>query len=201
MHRVVEGARAVGVRPGAVDREEDTCARGLRVDGCEDPRVDARLHDHDEAVAVESVLLVERGAEDGGEAGEMACVQPHARERRGGAAAQVVDGALLAFSTDAPTAPHDALANMYVATTRASALDPSVPATHPQYALPIESALGHATRDAATSVGDGAWRGRIAPGCAADFAIVDTDVFAAEPAALLRARIVETVVAGTRRHG
>ena len=52
-----------------------------------------------------------------------------------------------------------------------------------------------------SSVGDGAWRGRIAPGCAADFAIVDTDVFAAEPPALLRARIVETVVAGTPRHG
>ncbi|MBN9177004.1 MAG: amidohydrolase [Microbacterium sp.] len=110
-------------------------------------------------------------------------------------------GALLAFSTDAPTAPHDALANMYVATTRASALDPVVPATHPQYALPLERALGHATRDAAASVGDGGWRGRIAPGCAADFAVVDTDVFEAAPTALLSARIVETVVAGVRRHG
>ncbi|MBO3662975.1 amidohydrolase [Microbacterium stercoris] len=108
-------------------------------------------------------------------------------------------GALLAFSTDAPTAPHESLANMYVASTRASALDPSVPATHPQYALPLESAFGHATRDAAASVGDGGWRGRIAPGFAADLIVLDTDPFAEGPRSLLGAHIVETIVAGRTR--
>ncbi|MFF2050095.1 amidohydrolase [Leifsonia sp. NPDC058194] len=105
-------------------------------------------------------------------------------------------GALLAFSTDAPTAPHQALANMYVASTRASALDPSVPAKQPQYALPLERAVGHATRDAAASVGDGEWRGRIAPGFAADVAVLDADVFAGGASSLLRARVVETIVGG-----
>lgn len=109
-------------------------------------------------------------------------------------------GTLLAFSTDAPTAPHDALANMYVASTRASALDRSVPPTHPQYALPLERAIGHATRDAAASVGDGAWRGRIAPGFAADVIVLDTDPFTAGPASLLDARVVETIIAGRSRH-
>ena len=108
-------------------------------------------------------------------------------------------GALLAFSTDAPTAPHDALANMYIAATRASALDRSVPATHPQYALPLERAIGHATRDAAASVGDGDWRGRIAPGFAADVIVLDTDPFTAGPASLLEARVIETIVAGRSR--
>ncbi|MFJ4222842.1 amidohydrolase [Microbacterium sp. NPDC089695] len=108
-------------------------------------------------------------------------------------------GALLAFSTDAPTAPHEALANMYVAATRASALNPEVPATHPQYALPLERALGHATRDAAASVGDGEWRGRIAPGFAADVIVLDIDPFRAGNAALLDARVVETIVAGRTR--
>lgn len=108
-------------------------------------------------------------------------------------------GTLLAFSTDAPTAPHDALANMYVAATRASALDRSVPATHPQYALPLERAIGHATRDAAASVGDGAWRGRIAPGFVADVIILDADPFAEGPAALLETHVVETIVAGRSR--
>ncbi|HYJ50519.1 MAG TPA: amidohydrolase [Microbacterium sp.] len=108
-------------------------------------------------------------------------------------------GALLAFSTDAPTAPHDSLANLYIASTRASALDRSVLATHPQYALPLERAIGHATRDAAASVGDGEWRGRIAPGCAADVVVLDTDPFTAGAASLLEARVVETIVAGRSR--
>lgn len=109
-------------------------------------------------------------------------------------------GALLAFSTDAPTAPLAALANMYVATTRASALDPTVAAVHPQFALPLERAIVHATSDAAASIGDGDWRGRIAVGYAADFAVLDTDPFAAGPASLLAARVVRTVIAGRTVH-
>jgi predicted amidohydrolase YtcJ len=109
-------------------------------------------------------------------------------------------GALLAFSTDAPTAPYDALANMYVASTRASALDPSVDAVQPQHALPLERALRHATRDAAASVGDGEWRGRIAPGFAADLVVLDTDPFEAGERSLLGTRVVETIVAGRSRY-
>ena len=109
-------------------------------------------------------------------------------------------GTLLAFSTDAPTAPHEALANMYVASTRASALDRSVAAVHPQYALPLAAAIGHATRDAAASVGDGDWRGRIAPGFAADVIVLDTDPFVDGPASLLDARVIETIVAGRSRY-
>lgn len=109
-------------------------------------------------------------------------------------------GTLLAFSTDAPTAPHQALANMYVAATRASALDPEVPAVHPQFALPLERAIAHATRDAAASIGDGSWRGRIAVGQAADFAVLDTDPFAEGNGSLLTARVVRTVIAGRTVH-
>ena len=105
-------------------------------------------------------------------------------------------GTLLAFSTDSPTAPHLALANMYVASTRASALNPSVGAVQPQYALPLERAVAHATRDAAASVGDAGWRGRIAPGHAADLVVLDTDVFAGGAPSLLTAGVVETIVAG-----
>ncbi|MGC5171297.1 amidohydrolase [Microbacterium sp. DT81.1] len=109
-------------------------------------------------------------------------------------------GALLAFSTDAPTAPHHALANMYIATTRASALDRGVPALHPRYALPLERSIGHATRDAAASVGDGDWRGRIAPGFAADLIVLDTDPFTDGAPSLLDARVLETIVAGRSRY-
>ena len=105
-------------------------------------------------------------------------------------------GAVLALASDAPTAPHPPLPNMYIATTRKSALDGSFAPRHPQYALPLEQALAHATRDAAASVGDGGTRGRLEAGLAADFAIVDVDPFAAGPESLLTARVVRTVVAG-----
>ncbi|WP_309082221.1 amidohydrolase [Zhihengliuella sp.] len=109
-------------------------------------------------------------------------------------------GALLAFSTDAPTAPHEALANMYVATTRRSALDRSLAAVEPQFALSLGSAIGHATRDAAASVGDGATRGRLAPGYAADFAVLADDPFADGPEALLDTGVAATFVDGREVH-
>lgn len=105
-------------------------------------------------------------------------------------------GALLAFSTDAPTAPHEALHNMYVAATRRSALDPSFEPSLPGFALPLAEAIGHATRDAAASCGDGDARGRLAAGLAADFAVLDVDPFAEGEASLLTARVIRTVVAG-----
>ncbi|KNY04340.1 amidohydrolase [Microbacterium sp. GCS4] len=105
-------------------------------------------------------------------------------------------GALLAFSTDAPTAPHEALANMFVAATRASALDRDVAAVHPQFALPLDRAIAHATRDAAASVGDGDWRGRIAPGQAADFVVLADDPFVHGEETLLSTRVVRTVIGG-----
>jgi hypothetical protein len=89
---------------------------------------------------------------------------------------------------------------MFVASTRASALDRSVAAVHPQFALPLAAAIGHATRDAAASVGDGDWRGRIAPGFAADLIVLDTDPFTAGPASLLDARVIQTIVAGRTRY-
>lgn len=109
-------------------------------------------------------------------------------------------GTLLSFSTDAPTAPYDALANMYVAATRASALDPAILATHPQFALPLERAVAHATRDAATSVGDGSWRGRIAPGYAADLIVLESNPFELGERELLHTRVVQTMVAGRTRY-
>jgi len=119
------------------------------------------------------------------------------RSDRGFAWPEYVEaGALLAFSTDAPTAPHEALHNMYVAATRKSALDASYPANHPAFALPLADAIGHATRDAAASCGDGDVRGRLAAGLAADFAVLDVDPFDAGEESLLTARVIRTVVAG-----
>lgn len=105
-------------------------------------------------------------------------------------------GALLAFSTDAPTAPHEALPNMYVAATRRSALDPSFGPNQPEFALPLAQSIAHATRDAAASCGEAGLRGSLTAGLAADFTVLDTDVFAAGEESLLSAGVVRTVVAG-----
>ncbi|MDQ0921935.1 putative amidohydrolase YtcJ [Pseudarthrobacter sp. W1I19] len=108
----------------------------------------------------------------------------------------VAAGALLAFSTDAPTAPYDALQNMFVAATRKSALDPSYPPNNPHFARPLAEAIGHATRDAAASVMEEDRRGRLAAGLAADFAVLDADPFVHGEESLLNARILRTVVGG-----
>lgn len=119
------------------------------------------------------------------------------RVERGFAWPWITDaGARLAFGTDSPTSPHAPLPNMYVATTRASALDPNAGTYLPGFALPLTEAVAHATRDSAWTCGAEHEVGRLAAGLYADFVILDTDVFAAGPSALLDAKVVRTVVGG-----
>lgn len=105
-------------------------------------------------------------------------------------------GACLAFGTDSPTSPHAPLPNMYVATTRASALDASAGTNVPDFALPLADSIEHATRDSAWTCGAEHEIGRLAAGLYADFVVLDTDVFAGNAATLLAAKVVRTVVGG-----
>lgn len=109
-------------------------------------------------------------------------------------------GAVVAFGTDAPTAPHPPLPNMYIASTRRSAIDPTLPPNLPRYALPLAEAIGHATRDAAYACRWDGLTGRLAAGLAADFVVLDADPFVAGPDSLLTTRIAKTVIAGQVRH-
>ncbi|XAS68511.1 amidohydrolase family protein [Micrococcaceae bacterium Sec5.7] len=93
-----------------------------------------------------------------------------------------------------------ALPNMYIATTRKSALDPSLPANIPAYALGLGDALCHATRDAAFSCGMERDMGRLAAGLYADFVVLDADPFAAGLESLLTTSVSMTVVGGQRRY-
>lgn len=108
-------------------------------------------------------------------------------------------GARLAFGSDAPTAPHPPLPNLFIASTRRSAIDPALPPNLPQYALPLAEALGHATRDAAYACRWEDEAGVLAAGLAADFVVLDTDPFAQGPDSLLTARVRRTVTAGVTR--
>ncbi|GAA3692777.1 amidohydrolase [Arthrobacter ginkgonis] len=110
-------------------------------------------------------------------------------------------GARLAFGTDSPTSPHAPLPNMYVATTRSSALDANAGTNLPDFALPLAQSLEHATRDSAWACGAEHEIGRLAAGLYADFLVLDTDVLAAEangadPAVLLDTQVLRTVVGG-----
>ncbi|MFT4051035.1 MAG: amidohydrolase [Microbacterium sp.] len=105
-------------------------------------------------------------------------------------------GVAYALSTDAPTAPHRPLPNLYIALTGKSVLNPSLDAYHPERAFTPEDALVAFTHGGAYAGGFEALRGRIAPGLEANFAVLDTDPLTAEPEALLTASVRATYVRG-----
>jgi predicted amidohydrolase YtcJ len=105
-------------------------------------------------------------------------------------------GARLVLGTDAPTAPYAPLPNMFIAATRRSAFDLSLPPNIPSYALPLDDAITYATANAAWSCFDEGKRGMIRPGLAADFIVIEPDVLAGEPESLLNAEVLLTVVGG-----
>ncbi|MFQ6331845.1 amidohydrolase [Nocardia sp. CWNU-33] len=109
-------------------------------------------------------------------------------------------GAVLAFGTDAPTAPHSPLPNMFIAATRKSATDPTCEPNLPEYALPLADALAHGTRDAAFSCRWEELTGQLVKGKAADFVVLDSDPFTAGNTSLLTTRVRLTVVAGAVRY-
>jgi predicted amidohydrolase YtcJ len=110
-------------------------------------------------------------------------------------------GALLAFGTDAPTAPHAPLPNMFIANTRRSALDPGLPPYLPHFAVPLAEAVRHGTADAAQACGEDAALGRLRPGAFADLVVLDRDPFDSVAEELLDTRVARTVVGGRTVHG
>ncbi|RDA84574.1 hypothetical protein CP532_1113 [Ophiocordyceps camponoti-leonardi (nom. inval.)] len=105
-------------------------------------------------------------------------------------------GAQLALGTDSPTAPLLPLPNLYVATTRRSSRQPQrTDRTSAKYALGLAAALSGATYGSAyASFADG-WTGSLAPGMAANLAVVDMSWNASE---LLQATVTETWFEGKR---
>jgi len=105
-------------------------------------------------------------------------------------------GTTLAFGTDTPTAPHLALPNMYIATTRCSAHDHSATPLRPDFALPLDESVVHGTSDSAWASFEEHRRGSLRAGLAADFVLLDRNPFAEGPASLLEAKVLRTVVGG-----
>ncbi len=116
------------------------------------------------------------------------------------AAALVASGARLVLGTDAPTAPFAPLPNLFIATTRRSALDPTLPPNEPKNRLPLLDSISYATAHAAWSCFAEERLGSIAPGRMADFVVVSPDVTESDPERLLDAAVVRTVVGGRSVH-
>lgn len=108
-------------------------------------------------------------------------------------------GATLALGTDAPTAPFDPLPNLFIATTRRSAFDPSLEPNVPANAMAIADAIRRATRDAAYASRWDGELGVLRAGASADFVVLDADPFRDGPEAFLTARVRTTVVRGLDR--
>ena len=105
-------------------------------------------------------------------------------------------GATLALGTDAPTAPHGPLANLYIAATRRSATQRDLPPNLPGNAMAVADAVRRATRDAAYASRWDGELGVLRPGAAADFMVIDADPFRDGPDVLLDAAVRLTVLGG-----
>ena len=106
-------------------------------------------------------------------------------------------GARVAFGTDAPTAAHLALPNLYNATTRKSAIEPESEETvNEHFGLELAKAVEAATTGAAYSRFAEGWTGGLKKGLNADFAVLNMD-WRAE--GLLKARVTQTWYRGVCR--
>lgn len=105
-------------------------------------------------------------------------------------------GAPLALGSDAPTAPHSPLGNIYVGTTRRSYREPEMTTTvNPHFALGLCEAVAAGTEGAAYSCFDDHRIGVLKKGHKADFVVVDMEW---EKERLMEAKVAETWFDGVK---
>lgn len=103
-------------------------------------------------------------------------------------------GATLALGSDSPTAPFAPLSNIYVASTRRSAREPSLETmVNGNFAISLSSAFSAATTGAAYSCFSEERIGSLRKGLKADFAVLDMEWVAEN---LLQARVMQTWFGG-----
>ncbi|MEI4271190.1 amidohydrolase [Klenkia sp. LSe6-5] len=114
----------------------------------------------------------------------------------------VDSGAVVAAGSDWPCAAPtpDPWTGLGAMVTRANP-DPAVPGTlNPAQALTVEEALTAFTAHPAQAMGLGDVTGRLTAGRAADFVVLDRDVFAVDPGELHATRVLRTYFAGRLVH-
>lgn len=121
-----------------------------------------------------------------------------AERARGAYAWQSVlrSGARLAFGSDFPVESHNPLLGVYAAVTRMDPQGNPEGGWYPEQRLTREQALRAFTQDAAFAGFQESLIGSLTPGKQADFIVLDQDVVTCEPAAILQAKVLRTVVGG-----
>jgi predicted amidohydrolase YtcJ len=102
-------------------------------------------------------------------------------------------GVPLAFGTDYPVEPVTPYRGIYSAVTRRNEAGTQ---TYPGDPLPIGQALYAYTQGSAYAEFAESWKGKLAPGYAADFVVLDRDLTKIPPAEILKTRVLRTVVDG-----
>lgn len=104
--------------------------------------------------------------------------------------------AVQAFGSNWPVAPISVLRGLYAAVTRQTPEGTPAGGWEPTERLTAEAALRHYTKDAAFACGEDGSRGTLAVGKAADLVVLSDDPLRVPPEALLKMRVLLTVLGG-----
>jgi predicted amidohydrolase YtcJ len=105
-------------------------------------------------------------------------------------------GARLVYGSDWPVVTSDVRRGLYCAVTRKTRQGQPPGGWLPDQAVSLESALRHYTIDAAYASFEENVKGSLAPGNLADLVVLSEDLFEAPPEAILRSKVVLTLVGG-----
>lgn len=105
-------------------------------------------------------------------------------------------GAIQAFGSDYPVFPMDVLLGIYTAVTRQTPQGTPTSGWYPENRISVEAALRHYTQDAAYAAFMEKEAGTLENGKFADFVVLSADILAISPSALLKTKVVLTIVGG-----
>jgi len=105
-------------------------------------------------------------------------------------------GARLVFGSDWPVVTADVFRGLYCAVTRKTREGTPAGGWHPELAVSLENALRHYTIDGAYASFEEAEKGSIAVGKRADLVVLSEDLFKAPPEAILKTKVLLTVMDG-----
>jgi predicted amidohydrolase YtcJ len=105
-------------------------------------------------------------------------------------------GARLVFGSDWPVVTPDVRRGLYCAVTRKTPEGKPEGGWLPEQRVSLESALRHYTTDAAYASFEEGEKGQLAPGQLADLVVLSEDLFKAPPEAILKAKVVTTILGG-----